>query len=134
MFTACGALSSGAIMSDKLATMNAATCAVLTGVFPLILIAIVADRRGIHLALRRRGWYRQSFVSTVGACLFGLVYSVIGVQSEGFSAPVGAVLWTLFLFALLAFAMSVMLNIATQENEEDDIVSGTAPIGPGIST
>jgi cytochrome bd-type quinol oxidase subunit 2 len=110
--------------------MNASTCAVLTGVFPLILIAIVADRRGIHLALRRRKWYRQSVVTTIGACLAGIAYSVIGVQIEGFSEPAGAVLWVLFFFALLAFAMSVMLTIATQENEEDDIISGTAPPEP----
>jgi cytochrome bd-type quinol oxidase subunit 2 len=120
-------------MGDRLTTMNVATCAVLTGVFPLILIAIVADRRGIHLALRRRRWYRQSVVTTIGACLIGIAYSVIGVQNEGFSEPVGAVLWVLFSFALLAFAMSVMLTVATQENEEDDIVGGTTSPEPVMS-
>ncbi|TFC87455.1 hypothetical protein [Cryobacterium sp. TMT4-31] len=99
--------------------MNAATCAILAGVFPLILIAIVADRRGIHQGLKRRSWYRRSFVGTVAACLLGIVYAVIGVQVEGFKGPEASLLWILFTVALLAFAASIVLSIATQENAED---------------
>jgi hypothetical protein len=99
--------------------MNAATCAVLAGVFPLILIAIVADRRGIHLELRRRIWYRRAVVGTITACLLGLGYAVVGVQIEGFEGSAATLLWILFGAALGAFAMSVLLTVATQENEED---------------
>jgi hypothetical protein len=99
--------------------MNAATCAVLAGVFPLILIAIVADRRVIHLGLKRRIWYRRAVVGTIGSCLLGLGYTVVGVQAEGFEGSAATLLWILFAVALVAFAMSVLLTVATQENEED---------------
>jgi hypothetical protein len=104
----------------RLICMNAATCAVLAGVFPLILIAIVSDRRGIHLGLRRRIWYRRAVVGTIGSCLLGLCYAVIGVQAEGFEGPTAFLLWLLFAIAALAFAMSILMTVATQENEEDD--------------
>ena len=99
--------------------MNTGTCAVLAGVFPLVLIAIVADRRGIHLGLRRRAWYRRAVVGTICACLLGLGYSVVGVQMEGFEGSPATLLWGLSAFALLAFAMSILLTVVTQENEED---------------
>jgi len=103
--------------------MNAATCAVLAGVFPLILIAIVSDRRNIHLGLKRRFWYRGAVIGTIVACVMGLCYAVIGVQTDGFQGPIAFPLWGLFGVATAALTMSILLTVATQENEEDDTVA-----------
>jgi hypothetical protein len=103
--------------------MNAATCAVLAGVFPLILIAIVSDRRSIHLKIKRQLWYRVLVIVTVTACLVGLWFAVIGVQKEGFEGPTAAPLWMSFGIASIALTMSIVFTIATQESEED----ATAP-------
>jgi hypothetical protein len=99
--------------------MNSETCTVLTGAFPLILIAVVADRRSILPKLRRLAWYRNLFITTIASCLVGLAYAVIGVQLNGLALVAAVFLWGLFGLALLVFAISVLLSAATLEVEED---------------
>lgn len=99
--------------------MNEATCTVLAGVFPLLLIAIVADRRGIHLQLRTRRWYRLGVVMSISACIVGLAFAVVGVQTGGYPLVQGTTIWVLFGVPLLVFALSILMNVATLENEED---------------
>jgi high-affinity Fe2+/Pb2+ permease len=100
--------------------MNADTCAVLAGVFPLTLITVVLEIRAVSINLRTRKWFRNSVVVGMAFSLIGLVLAVVGVAIGGYSA---LFLWGAFGIAMIALALTVMGIVATSENEDDKKVA-----------
>jgi len=99
--------------------MSADTCAVLAGVFPLILITNVLESRSVHKRIRRRPFFRKSRVWGVSTSLTGLVFAVVGVNLGGYSGSASLPLWLLFGAAMVCMAMTVLGLLATSENEDD---------------
>jgi hypothetical protein len=107
------------VTADRLRRVNSATCSVLAGVFPIVLLALVLERRSITLKLRRRRWVRGIIVWGVASSLIGEVCVVVGVQLNGFVAVSGSVAWTITAVALVSFALSLLMIVVTDEIEED---------------
>jgi high-affinity Fe2+/Pb2+ permease len=103
--------------------MNADTCAVLAGVFPLTLITVVLEIRAVSINLRTRKWFRNSVVVGMAFSLIGLVLAVVGVAIGGYSAIQSLFLWGAFGIAMIALALTVMGIVATSENEDDKKVA-----------
>ena len=99
--------------------MNAATCAVLAGVFPLTLLTVVLEVRGVHFRLRSRRWFQRTIVLGMAFSLVGLVLAVIGVAIDGYSGPHSVWLWGMFGGSIIALATTVMGIVATAENEDE---------------
>lgn len=87
--------------------MSEATCAVLSAVYPLILITIVLEQRSVDLEIRRRTWFRRATLAVVVASLVGL-------------APAFATAnWVAGAVSLLGLGVLLLAIIATLEDEED---------------
>lgn len=99
--------------------MSQDTCAVLTAVFPLVLITVVLEQRSLHLNIRRRAWFRLWRVLTTCWAIIGLVASVIGVQLEGLSGVWALFNWLLAGLAGLGLTFVLLGALATTEEEED---------------
>jgi cytochrome bd-type quinol oxidase subunit 2 len=99
--------------------MSEATCAVLSAVYPLILITIVLEQRSVHLEIRRRTWFRRATLMVVVASLAGLALSVVGVQTGGLAPLFAAVNWVAGAVSLLGLGALLLAIIATLEDEED---------------
>jgi cell division protein FtsW (lipid II flippase) len=99
--------------------MNAATCAVLAGVFPLILITVVLEIRSVHFKLRSRRWFQQIAAIGMTFCLTGLVLAVVGVAIDGFTGPASLWPWALFGGAMIALTITVMGILATGEIDDE---------------
>jgi hypothetical protein len=99
--------------------MSADTCAVLTAVFPLVVLAILTERRNVALKVRRTKPFRLGALWGSISSAFGLPLAVIGVQIDGFGAQFAWVAWLAFAVATASLVLLVMLHIATAENEED---------------
>lgn len=99
--------------------MSEATCAVLSAIFPLVLVTGVLERRVPHIKIRRHRWFRRLFLGTFAAALCGTVYAVIGVQFGGFPPVAAIVMWVLFGAAIGGLAITLLASVATAENRED---------------
>lgn len=99
--------------------MSKDTCAVLTAVFPIVLLTVVLERRAIHLNIRRQGWFRWTTQYIVGGCAVGLPLAVIGVQTNGLSLIWGALAWVGGAVAVLGLPFTLLAALATAEAEED---------------
>jgi cell division protein FtsW (lipid II flippase) len=99
--------------------MNADTCAVLASVFPLTLLTVVLELRGVHFNLRSRKWFRRSVVIGMAFSLIGLVLAVVGVAIGGYSEPQSVFLWGSFGISIVAMAIIALGIVATAENEND---------------
>jgi cytochrome bd-type quinol oxidase subunit 2 len=99
--------------------MSEATCAVLSAVYPLILITIVLEQRSVHLEIRRRTWFRRATLMVVVASLAGLALSVVGVQTGGLAPLFAAANWVAGAVSLLGLGALLLAIIATLEDEED---------------
>ena len=106
--------------------MTEATCAVLSAVYPLVLITVVLEQRSIDLDIRRRRWFRAVTFTIVAGSLVGLVLSVIGVQFHGLGPVAGAANWLVGLIAVGGLGFLLLSVLATLQAEED---SGTDPEG-----
>jgi len=100
-------------------TMTADTCAVLAGVFPLALLTIVLEIRGVHFNLRRRPLFRQASVFGMSASLIGIVMSVVGVAIDGFAFGPAVIVWILFASSMAGLITVAMGILATEENAID---------------
>ena len=100
--------------------MNADTCAVLASIFPVVLLTIVLERRGVHLNLRGKPLFR--YVALLGAAfsLAGLATSVIGVQLGGLDPLAGWATWLFAGISFVALAVNILGILATGENEDDE--------------
>jgi hypothetical protein len=99
--------------------MNSATCAVLTSVFPLILIAVVAERRSVHMKIRKTRVFRRISVIGTTTSLIGLPMSIVGVATSGFDAAAGGALWALLVFSIVSIGFCLLAATVTHEIEED---------------
>ncbi|WP_442577133.1 hypothetical protein ACSBPH_08380 [Microbacterium sp. F51-2R] len=99
--------------------MSEATCAVLTAIFPLVLLTVVLERRTIHLNIRRAKWFRRTTMSTVAASLVGLPLTVVGVQLHGLDWNFAWIAWLVALVAFLGLAFNLIGAAASEEARED---------------
>lgn len=99
--------------------MTEATCAVLSAVYPLVLITVVLEQRSIHLEIRRRRWFRVVTFTIVAGSLVGLVLSVVGVQLHGLGVGPGVVNWLVGLIAVGGLGFLLLSVLATLQAEED---------------
>ncbi len=99
--------------------MSEATCAVLSAIFPLILLSAVVERRGAHRRIRRHKLTRSVTRATFTAAIGGTVYSVIGVETGGYPLAAGLVMWAFFAFAVFGLGYTLLAALATQELKED---------------
>lgn len=100
--------------------MSQDTCAVLTAIFPLVLLTVVLERRAIHIKIRRRQWFRQAVLATISASAVGLLLTVIGVQTGGLISVLGLFAWIAFGVAVGGLVFSLLALMATVELEEDE--------------
>lgn len=104
--------------------MSEATCAVLSAIFPLVLVAGVLERRVPHIKIRRHRFFRNVFLGMFTAALCGTVYAVIGVEVGGFTSVNAIFVWTLFAIAIGGLATTLLASVATAEIEEDSRKKG----------
>lgn len=100
--------------------MNEATCAALTAVFPLIMLAIVAERRYVAMKVRRLRLFRAAQLTTLGLSLGGTATALLGVNLGGYSPLPGFGVWAITFVALAGLGFTLIAAIATAEVEEDD--------------
>ena len=118
-----GGMGQGGVM-DLMQWLNATvmskdTCAVLTAVFPIVLLTAVLERRAIHVNIRRQRWFRRATQAIVTACAVGLVLTVIGVEVGGLASLIGVVAWMTCGIAILGLPFTLLAALATAEAEED---------------
>lgn len=99
--------------------MSEATCAVLTAIFPLVLLTVVLERRAIHLNIRKKKWFRTMTQITVAASLIGLVLTVVGVQLHGLDWRLAWVAWLASAAAIVGLAFNLLGTAASDEARED---------------
>lgn len=102
-----------------LTDVNAATCAALSAVFPLILITVVLERPRVSIKIRRAPWFRKIVMPTIAASLIGTIVSLIGVQMDGFGPVAGAFAWVVVAAAVLGLGTMALMIVATDEVEEE---------------
>lgn len=100
--------------------MSGDTCAVLTAVFPLVLLTVVLERRAIHVNIRRLPWFRWVTQAIVTASAIGLALTIVGVQLDGLGALIGVFAWVASAVATLGLPFTLLAALATAEEEEDD--------------
>lgn len=103
--------------------MSGETCAVLTAVFPLILLAFLAERRSLRLKVRRNRFFRGVAEYTVFVALSGLIFSVVGTQLNGLNSLAAVLAWTQFAVTMAGLFVLAGFHIASAEVDEDE---GTA--------
>ncbi|MGT2427499.1 MULTISPECIES: hypothetical protein [Actinomycetes] len=99
--------------------MNPDVCATLSAVFPLVLLAVVAQRTTLHPRLRRHRLYRSSIRLAIVSSLAGLPAVVIGQQVGGFAGPASVPVWMLFSLDVVCLGFSILAASATFEIEEE---------------
>jgi TRAP-type C4-dicarboxylate transport system permease large subunit len=99
--------------------MNADTAGVLTAVFPLVLIAFMAERRNLTMKARRSATFRRIASYAASASILGLVVSVVGVQTGGLASGWGIAAWGLFALAIAGLFSLTGMHMASAEVEED---------------
>lgn len=99
--------------------MSEATCAVLTAIFPLVLLTVVLERRAVHINIRRTKWFRVMTQVTVTASLIGLPLTVVGVQFHGLDWRLGWVAWLTFAAAFFGLGFNLLGAAASDEARED---------------
>ena len=110
---------SSAFQDAQTVTITADTCAVLASVFPLALLTIVLEIRGVHFNLRRRPFFRQVSVFGMSASLIGIVMSVVGVAVDGFAFASAVIVWILFVSSMASLITVAMGILATEEDAID---------------
>lgn len=99
--------------------MSAETCAVLTAVFPLVLLAVLTERRSLRIKVRKSVFFRRSSEYTVMVALAGLVLSVIGTQLRGLGGLFGVLAWVQFGVTMAGLFTLAAFHIASSEVDED---------------
>lgn len=99
--------------------MSKDTCAVLTAIFPIVLLTVVLERRAIHVNIRRQPWFRWATQLIVGACAVGLPLAVLGVQFEGLRVVLGAIAWLVCAVVVFGLPFTLLAALATSEMEDD---------------
>ena len=99
--------------------MSKETCAVLTAIFPIVLLTVVLERRAIHMNIRRLPWFRWVTQFIVGACAVGLPLTVLGVQFGGLKVVIGAIAWLACAIVVGGLPFTLLAALATAEADED---------------
>jgi hypothetical protein len=99
--------------------VNAATCGVLSAVFPLVLLTVAIERRSVSINIRRTTWFRWIASIGVGACAIGLPMTVGGVAADGLEGLWGWTCWAAAAISFAVLAVVAMMIIVTSEVEED---------------
>lgn len=99
--------------------MSSGTAAVLTAVFPIVLLAFMAERRNLTMKARRSTFFRRVASFSASAAILGLLLAVIGVQTEGLAAGWGIAAWMLFALTLAGLFSLTGLHLASAEVEEE---------------
>lgn len=98
--------------------MTSSASAALTAVFPLILLVLVFESRGIMTILRKTNWY--TFAVGLGSMLSlaGLLLTVIGVQSDGLLGLAAICAWAVFGISLAALLIATILVALTYDAKD----------------
>lgn len=104
--------------------MSADTCAVLTAVFPLVLLAFLAERRSLRLKVRKMRIFRRIAEYTTMFTIFGLVAAVVGVQLGGLEGVAALITWAFFVAAIMGLLVLTGFHLASAEIGEDEDAGG----------
>lgn len=99
--------------------MTPETASVLTAVFPLVLLAFMAERRNLTMKARRSKLFRRVAGYSASASVLGLVLAVVGVQTGGLPAGWGIAAWALFAMTVAGLLSLTGLHMASAEVEEE---------------
>lgn len=99
--------------------MRGDVCATLTAVFPLVLLAVVAQRPTIHRRIRVSRSYRFSVRAAVTCSLIGLLAAVVGQQLGGIPVVAAVFLGGLLVVDVCCLGFTVLASIASFELEEE---------------
>ena len=99
--------------------MRSDVCATLTAVFPLVLLAVVAQRPMIHRRIRVSRGYRVSVRTTVSCSLMGLLAAVVGQQLGGVPLIGAVFLGCLLVIDVACLGFTVIASMASFELEEE---------------
>lgn len=102
--------------------MIAETCAVLTAVFPLVLLAFLAERRSLRMKVRKNGFFRRAAEYTAIFAIAGLVFTVIGTQVNGLTGVFAVLAWVQFAATIAGLLCLAMFHIVSAEADEDENV------------
>ena len=97
--------------------MTASVCAALTSVFPLILLTVILEGRGIGRA-RKTNLYTWPVAIGSMVSLAGLLLSLVGVQTDGLIDGWAVTAWA-FVGIGLASLLAVTFLLALSYDEED---------------
>ncbi|RLK52494.1 hypothetical protein [Microbacterium telephonicum] len=99
--------------------MTADTAAVLTAVFPLVLLAFMAERRNLTMKARRSTLFRRVASYSASASVLGLIVAVVGVQTGGLPSGWGIAAWALFGITIAGLFSLTGLHMASAEVQEE---------------
>lgn len=99
--------------------MRAEVCGTLSAVFPLVVLAVMAQRPSLNARLRRTRAYRRSVETSVSVGVSGLLLVVVGQQVGGLTGVWAGVGWALFAVEVLCLGFTVMAAHVTSELEEE---------------
>ena len=99
--------------------MRAEVCGTLSAVFPLVVLAVMAQRPSLNAKLRRTLAYRRSVEASVLVGLSGLLLVVVGQQAGGLTGAWAVIGWLLLVIEVLCLGFTVMAAHVTLELEEE---------------
>lgn len=99
--------------------MTSETAAVMSAVFPLVLLAFMSERRNLTMKARRSKFFRRVASFSASAAILGLVLSVIGVQAGGLATGWGVAAWVLFALTVAGLFSLTGLHLASAEVDEE---------------
>lgn len=98
--------------------MSKDVCIALTAVFPLILIIVLLDGRHVRGTFRKKKVYDWTVAGGATCGVFGLILSVIGVQTEGLAAGLDILNWVFFAASAAALGTMVALLALTFDHRD----------------
>lgn len=99
--------------------MESSVCSVLTPLYSVVVLAVVVNRRSVHIHIRREKFFQHIGFATALTAILGIVISVLGLQNAGLSGFFASLNWAAFAVALIGLAITLFAIIASAELEED---------------
>jgi hypothetical protein len=100
--------------------VNQETCAVLTAVFPIVMLTVAVERRSVHVKIGRLKWFRKLSVVAVASSFAGLLLVLAGVQTDGLENLLLAITaWLLTIVSVGVLTVVLISVLATAEVDED---------------
>ncbi|CAI9391473.1 hypothetical protein MICABA_01791 [Microbacterium sp. T2.11-28] len=107
--------------SDSFRNVTESTCAALTAVFPLVLLAFLSERRSLRRKLRRTRVYRRVNDWISMATILGLGWTLVGVQLGGLTLGPAIVAWVLTAISLVGLLALAAMHAGSAELDESEI-------------